>query len=62
MTKPALMIMLASLLSGCVTSNDNYYSQTATRGVTAPQPPQAAVRSNKVQDKAGLPVVLGTAY
>jgi len=61
MTKPTLMIVLASLLSGCVTSND-HYSQTAARSVTASRAEPAPVRSSKVQDKAATPVMLGAAY
>lgn len=61
MTKPTVMIILASLLSGCVTSND-HYSQTAARSVAAPRQEPTAVRSSKVQDKIASPVMLGAAY
>jgi hypothetical protein len=61
MTRPTLMLVLRSLLSGCVTSND-HYSQTAVRSVAAPRPQPAAVRSSKVQDRAAAPMMLGAAY
>jgi hypothetical protein len=61
MTKPTLLIVLASLLSGCVTSND-HYSQTAARSAVTSHSEPATVRSSKMQDKVASPVMLGAAY
>lgn len=61
MTKLIPLVALVSLLSGCVTSND-HYSQTAARSATVPHQTQTAIRSSKLQEKAGSPVMLGAAY
>jgi len=62
MTKPILLVVLASLLSGCVTEGFPY-SRTSAQNAAAAHPAQTtALRSTKLQDKPGSPVMLGAAY
>jgi hypothetical protein len=60
-TKPALIIVLGSLLAGCVTSNDQY-SQTAARSVARQHSTPAAYQASKEHDSTRTPVMLGAAY
>jgi hypothetical protein len=61
MSKPILLVILAGLLSGCVTSPDQY-GQTAVRRVAVMPRQPAAVQSSKMQGRAAAPMMLGTAY
>jgi hypothetical protein len=61
MTKLTPVILLAGLLSGCVTSND-HYSQTTVRSIAAPRQAAAAVQTSKMRDRVAPPVMLGAAY
>jgi hypothetical protein len=62
MSKPVLALLLAGILSGCVTSGGPY-SQSASR---AAQPQQARTqvqdKMDKSQVRSGSQIVLGTTY
>jgi len=61
MIRPLLLVVLMSLLSGCVTSN-NQYSQARVRNSAGQRQAHASSQLGKVQDRAGSPVMLGAAY
>lgn len=61
MSKSILLVILTGLLSGCVTSPDQYSQRGLRRVAVMPRQP-APVQAGKMQDRAGAPVMLGAAY